>query len=168
VIRRWGIVLLAGWTAACGQGVGSGDNAAGERLEAAGIAAGLVADPAAAPLDGIWSRDTDRMCILPKSGGAAADRQIGVMLDYGEGQGCTARGTLHRSGPALEIAFGSCRFTARFDGETIQFPAALPNACNALCTGRASLSALAVERISASMAEAQALHGVDGDRLCDS
>ena len=162
--RHWAILLLAGLTAACGSSEGEADgNAAGERLERASIAAGLVADPAAAPLDGIWSRNTDRMCIVPQSGGM---RRIGVILDYGEGQGCTARGTLQRSGPDLNVALGGCRFTANFDGETIQFPARLPTECNTLCTGRASLSALIVERISASTAEASTLRNGQGIALC--
>ncbi|MDZ7280738.1 hypothetical protein N4G62_01690 [Sphingomonas sanguinis] len=149
---------------ACGWGSGGGDDKAGEKLETASIAAGLVADPAAAPLDGIWSRDTDRMCILPAGSGPA--RRVGVMLDYGEGQGCTAIGTMERSGAALKLTLGACRFNARFDGDSIQFPAMLPSACNAFCTGRATLSALNVERISASVAEAQALRSPNGTMLC--
>lgn len=143
------------------------DNAAGERLETASIAAGLVADPAAAPLDGIWSRDSDRMCILPRRGDADdAARRVGIVLDYGEGQGCTAKGTLVRSGRKLAVALGACRFTARFDGDVIQFPAELPSACTPLCTGRASLSALIVERISSSVEEARTLRSVNGTPLC--
>lgn len=149
---------------ACGQAGEGADDGAGERLEAASIAAGLVADPAAAPLDGIWSRDTDRMCILPAGTGPA--RRVGVVVDYGEGQGCTAIGTMERSGSALKLTLGSCRFTARFDGDAIQFPATLPSTCNAFCTGRATLSALNVERISASVAEAQALRSANGTALC--
>lgn len=156
-------LVLAG----CGQGADSIDNAAGDRLETASIAAGLVADPAAVPLDGMWSRDTDRMCILPR-GAKDGDpvRRIGVVLDYGEGQGCVASGTLERSGTELKVALGACRFRARFDGDSIQFPAGLPTECNTLCTGRATLSALIVERISTSVAEARALRSPGGKALC--
>ncbi|WP_312488176.1 hypothetical protein [Sphingomonas sp.] len=153
--------------AACHPGAESTDNMAGERLEAASIAAGLVADPATVPLDGIWARDSDRICILPASetrGDAA--RRIGVLVDYGEGQGCVGRGTLARSGRTLDIDLDGCRFAARLDGDGIQFPASVPAACNALCSGRASLSALNVERVSASVAEAQALRGPNGTALC--
>lgn len=151
----------------CGQGGDNIDNAAGERLETASIAAGLVADPAVVPLDGVWSRDTDRMCILPRSArqGDSA-RRIGVVLDYGEGQGCVASGTLERSGAELKVALGQCRFTARFDGDSIQFPASMPAECTALCTGRATLSALIVERVSASIAEARTLRSPGGKALC--
>lgn len=163
VIALAGILILSG----CGQGSEGADNAAGERLETASIATGLVADPAAAPLDGVWSRDSDRMCIAPRSdSGDASARRIGVTLDYGEGQGCVASGTLERSGPELKVALGQCSFTARFDGDSIQFPAALPAACAALCTGRATLSALIVERVSASLAEARTLRSPGGKALC--
>lgn len=151
----------------CGQGADGVDNMAGDKLEAAGIAAGLVADPAAAPLDGVWSRDSDRMCIIPHGRDTShATRRIGVVLDYGEGQGCVAAGTLERSGPALKVVFGACRFTAHFDGDGIRFPAVLPGACGALCSGRATLSALTVERVSASLAEARTLRGPNGMTLC--
>lgn len=166
IVRRLG-PALAVLLAACTPSGESVDNAAGERLEAASIATGLVADPATIPLDGIWARDSDRMCILPASGGKDdAPRHIGVLLDYGEGQGCTARGTLSRSGRDLTIALGACQFTARLDGDSIQFPAALPATCNDLCTGRATLSALTVERVSASVAEAGTLRSSNGTALC--
>ena len=165
---KWGVIALAGLLilAGCGQGGDGADNAAGERLETASIAAGLVADPAAAPLDGVWSRDSDRMCISPTGSGDGSTRRIGVTLDYGEGQGCVASGTLRRSGPELKVAFGQCRFAARFDGDSIQFPASLPAACTTLCTGRATLSALIVERVSASLAEARTLRSPGGKALC--
>ena len=72
-------LMILGLLTACGQAGEGADDGAGERLEAASIAAGLVADPAAAPLDGIWSRDTDRMCILPAGTGPA--RRVGVVVD---------------------------------------------------------------------------------------
>ncbi|MDQ1155782.1 hypothetical protein QE385_000109 [Sphingomonas sp. SORGH_AS 950] len=166
--RGWAGLMLAAALAACGSGAGDADNAAGEQLEAASIAAGLVADPAVVPLEGMWARDSDRMCILPPGdGGSDASWRIGVMVDYGEGQGCTARGTLKRSGRDLAVTLGGCRFTARFDGDDIQFPATLPAPCASLCTGRASLSALIVERISRSVAEARTLRSADGAALCD-
>jgi hypothetical protein len=164
VIRRRIALATLILLTACSRAGDGGDGKAGEKLEAASIAAGLVADPAAAPLDGLWSRDTDRMCILPAGGNAT--RHVGVMLDYGEGQGCTALGTMERSGSTLKLTLGACRFTARFDGDSIQFPAMLPSACNAFCTGRATLSALNVERISASVAEARTLRSANGTMLC--
>jgi hypothetical protein len=89
-----------------------------------------------------------------------------VVIDYGEGQGCSASGTVRRSGDRLRLVFGDCRVEARFDGERISFPAEVPEACEALCTGRASLAALAVEQLSTSESEAATLRGRDGKLLC--
>lgn len=135
----------------------------GSRLEAAAVAAGLVVDPATASEIGSWSRYGDRVCIVPRD--TRSDR-IGALVDYGEGQGCAASGTASRRGERLDIAFGECRFTARFDGARIVFPAELPDACAALCTGRAALAALAVTRISGSASEARTLRSPGGKLLC--
>lgn len=134
---------------------------AGDRLEAAARRAGLVADPGG-PLVGAWARDTDRVCIVPGTG----DTRIGALVDYGEGQGCAASGTLERSGERVRVRFGECRFDARFDGERLAFPAELPPVCDRLCTGRASLAALAVERQGASVSEAATLRDPRGNLLC--
>ncbi len=135
---------------------------AGDRLEAAARAAGLVADPKGS-LVGSWARETDRVCVVPGEGGAA---RVGALVDYGEGQGCAASGTLTRSGETVAIRFGECRFDARFDGERLTFPPELPGTCEAFCTGRASLAALAVERQGASASEAATLRAADGTLLC--
>jgi hypothetical protein len=135
---------------------------AGARLEAAATRAGLIADPAAS-LQGSWARDTDRVCVVDSGNGTS---RIGATVDYGEDQTCTASGTVSRSGERLRVAFGGCRFEARFDGDRIRFPADLPTACEALCTGRASLAALTVERLSGSRSEAAVLRSPRGRLLC--
>jgi len=136
----------------------------GERLEAAAVAAGLVTDPATAPIAGSWARDTGRMCIVPAGGG---DR-LGVLLDYGDRQGCAGSGTVERHGDRLRVALGDCRFDARYDGEHITLPAQLPPACEAMCTGRATLAALEVDRIGTSVSEASQLRTPRGQLLCSS
>lgn len=156
------VLLLAG----CHRGdVAEAGASSGDRLEAAAVGAGLVADPAARSLVGSWARDTDRACVVPGQGGA---ERLGVMVDYGAGQGCAGRGTVRRRGEALDVTLGGCRFTARFDGERIVFPAELPTACDRLCTGRASLAALSVEPLSSSIAEAQNLRSSGGQAMCGS
>ncbi|WP_174280687.1 hypothetical protein, partial [Sphingomonas bacterium] len=126
------------------------------------VARGLVADPARAVLAGLWANDTDRLCIVP-TGDAL---RLGASVDYGEGQGCAASGTVERHGDRLRVRFGDCRFDAGFDGERISFPAELPDACARTCTGRASLTALTVERLSESVSEAATLRASDGRNLC--
>jgi hypothetical protein len=138
---------------------------AGDRLERAAVAAGLVIDPASRSIAGAWSLDTDRACIVPaaETGG---DERIGLLIDYGQGQGCAASGTVRRSGDRLDMRLGACRVTARFDGERIVFPGEVPAACDRLCTGRASLAAMTVERQSGSVAEARSLRTPKGEALC--
>ncbi|MGA1799141.1 hypothetical protein VH567_10205 [Sphingomonas sp. 4RDLI-65] len=136
-------------------------DSAGARLEAAAETTGIVPDPNA-PLQGSWARDTDRVCVV----GTEKTARIGVSVDYGEDQGCAASGTVERSGDALKLAFGACTFDARFDGDRIVFPAEMPAACESLCTGRASLAALTVDRISDSRSEASTLRSSAGKLLC--
>ena len=155
-------VLLALLLGGCGQGPATPvADSAGSRLEAAAETAGIVPDPKA-PLQGSWARDTDRVCVV----GTEKTSRIGVSIDYGEDQACAASGTVERSGDALKLAFGACEFDARFDGDRIVFPAEVPEACESLCTGRASLAALTVDRLSESRSEAATLRSTKGKLLC--
>jgi hypothetical protein len=133
----------------------------GARLEAAAQTAGIVPDPNA-PLQGSWARDTDRVCVV----GTGKTSRVGVSVDYGEDQTCAASGTVSRSGDVLKLAFGACTFDARFDGDRIVFPAEVPAACESLCTGRASLAAVTVDRLSESRSEAATLRSSGGKLLC--
>jgi len=153
------LLLLCG----CGSQPQAPRDTPGTRLERAAQRAGLVGDPAAASLVGSWAADTDRLCIVPAGGDTY---RIGALIDYGEGQGCAAAGTARRRGERVAVAFGPCRFDARFDGERVVFPATLPAACDRFCTGRASLDALAVARLSTAVAEARTLRAPSGKRLC--
>ena len=136
---------------------------AGAELERAAVAAGLVPDPARASIVGAWARDSDRVCVVPGPGGA--DR-IGVLVDYGEGNGCVGRGVARRSGDRIAVELGACRIDARFDGERIAFPAEVEPACERLCRGNATLAALSVAQVGASAAEASALRAPSGAPLC--
>ncbi len=158
-------LALALLLAACGER--AADRTAdtpGARIEAAAVAQGLVADPTRATLVGSWARDTDRLCVVGAEGG---EQRIGAVVDYGEGQSCSAAGTVRRAGDRLRVTFArDCRFDARFEGERITFPADLPQGCEKLCDGRASLAALTAERLSAAASEAATLRGRGGRPLC--
>lgn len=156
------VLLLALMLGGCGREPATPvADSAGARLEAAAETAGIVPDPNA-PLQGSWARDTDRVCVV----GTEKTARIGVSVDYGENQACAASGTVERSGDALKLAFGTCKFDARFDGDRIVFPAEVPEACESLCTGRASLAALTVDRLSESRSEAATLRSTKGKLLC--
>ena len=155
------LLAILNTLAACDRAAARSETA-GDRLEQAAEAAGLVADPNGS-LVGAWARETDRVCVVPGSDGTT---RIGAVVDYGERQGCAASGTLERSGTRVRVRFGACRFDARFDGERLSFPAELPSACDRVCTGRASLAALSVERQGTSVSEAATLRAPDGTLLC--
>ena len=153
-------LLLAG----CGdRAVDAQADSPGARLESAAREAGLVSAGEKPSLVGSWGRDTDRLCVVPGSGG---DYRIGAVVDYGEGQSCAAAGTATRSGATLDVRFGTCRFAARIDDDRIIFPAELPAACERVCAGRASLAAVTVDRVSPSIAEASTLRLGTGRPLC--
>ena len=155
-------LLLALMLGGCGQEPSSAvADSAGARLEAAAETAGIVPDPNA-PLQGSWARDTDRVCVV----GTGKTARIGVSVDYGEDQACAGSGTVKRSGDALKLAFGACKFDAAFDGDRIVLPAELPEVCESLCTGRASLASVTVDRISESRSEASTLRSSAGKLLC--
>ena len=136
---------------------------AGARLEQAAIATGVIRDPASADLTGVYANDPERVCVVP----AAQDFRIGVTLDYGEGQQCSATGTLARAGETLKVDLGQgCAFDARFDGRGITFPGALPDQCRKKCTGRASMAGVSVDALSASLSEATSLADAKGRALC--
>jgi hypothetical protein len=159
--------MLALALAACSGGGSERRADAPADLETAAIERGLVRDPADRDVTGLYARDTDRVCIVPKGG----SYRIGATIDYGEGLTCNGSGTAARQGDSLAIELtgkngADCAFDARFDGDRIVFPTNLPDGCAKLCGPRASFAALDVERLSESAAEAGALRTVDGNRLC--
>lgn len=134
-------------------------------LEAAAIEAGVIADPASTNIAGLYARDTDRVCIVPN----ATAYRIGVFVDYGENQTCGASGVVSHVGETLNLDFPQapgCNFDARFEGDRIVFPGQVPQACSALCRGRASVAALDLERLSESVSEASTLRDARGKLLC--
>lgn len=139
-----------------------GAGGAGAALEQASIKAGIVADPATLDPVGAFASDTDRVCLTLGSGGY----RIGAAVDYGEQQGCVARGTAEGR-EALRIDFGQgCRMDGRFDGERITFAPTVPAACERRCSGRATLAALSAGKLSGAATEARAMRGPDGMPLC--
>ncbi|MGY4396140.1 hypothetical protein ACVWZA_001313 [Sphingomonas sp. UYAg733] len=134
-------------------------------LEAAAIEAGVIPDPNGTDITGLYARDTDRMCVVP----TATAYRIGVYVDYGEDQNCGGSGVVTRVGEALNVDFPDapgCNFDARFEGDGISFPGKVPDGCAKLCSRRASLAALDVDRLSESVSEASTLRDAKGKLLC--
>ena len=149
---------------ACSEQSATTEGAAGPALEDAAIARGLVADPDAVPLTGLFARDADRLCLRARRGEAAI---VGVSIDYGTGNGCSARGTATRVGGGMAIDLGNaCRFDAEYDGDVIRFPGALPEGCADLCRGNASMAGMAAERLSHASGEVSAFKDRSGRFPC--
>ncbi|MEG3178481.1 hypothetical protein U1872_19755 [Sphingomonas sp. RB3P16] len=139
-----------------------------EGLEAAAIQAGVIPDPASTDITGLYATESDRVCIVP----SATAYRIGVFVDYDEQQQCGGSGTVSRDGETLHVTLGGesagCSFDARFDGDHIIFPARVPDRCQTLCVGRASVAALDAVRLSESVSEASTLRDAKGRLLCGS
>lgn len=136
-------------------------------LEAAAIEAGVIPDPNGTDITGLYVSEADRVCIVP----SATSYRIGVTVDYDDREHCGGTGVVSRSGETLHVAFDTrraadCSFDARFEGDRIVFPGRLPAGCQALCTQHATLSGLALDRLSESASEASTLRDSRGKLLC--
>lgn len=141
---------------------------AGQKLEQAALAAGLVSDSARVEVSGVFQSEGDLVCLLPPRADGGDEHVIGISVDYGEGQRCVARGTAEgRTTLALDLGEG-CRFDARLDADRLVLPGQVPSGCSSACSGRATLAAVAVERLSSAAAEAARTRGADGALLCAS
>lgn len=134
-------------------------------LEAAAIQAGVIPDPGNTDIAGLYARETDRVCVVP----TATAYRVGVFVDYGDQQSCGGAGSVTRVGETLHLDFPAadgCSFDARFEGDRIVFPGRLPDACEKLCSRRASMAALDVSLLSGSVSEAATLRDGRGRLLC--
>ncbi|OAN59826.1 hypothetical protein [Sphingomonas sp. TDK1] len=163
-MRQAGLALLLG-LAACGGPSPAPSTGGSADLETAAVQRGLVRDPKDSSIVGAYARGPDRLCIAP----AGAVHRIGIIIDYGEGNGCRATGFVHREGDGLALTLGpdgGCSFTARFDGDHLALPGALPKACAHVCTGRAALAGAQFARLGEAIAEARALRDPEGRAPC--
>lgn len=137
---------------------------AGPALEQAARAAGMIGRSGPT---GVFASDSDRVCLVPLPD---EGYRVGASVDYGEGQRCVAHGTARAAADrdgAVAVDFGGgCRFDATLTGDRLAFPAAVPEGCERLCSGRASLATLIGDRLSDSRAEAAAARDASGEPLC--
>lgn len=158
-------LLLLLLLAACSGGQQAAKDQPPQDLEKAAVERGLIRNPGDTEIAGLYARDTDRICIVPTSIGY----KIGAFVDYGDGITCSGAGKASRVGETLHIELGgddTCSFDAKFDGDKISLPGALPEGCSKFCTRRASYAGLEVNRLSESPAEAAAMRDGSGKRLC--
>ena len=165
-MKRAGL-FLALLVAACSGGAKQADKPQPPQdLEKAAIERGLIRNPADTDIAGLYARDTDRICIVPDE---QLGYRIGAFVDYGDRITCSGSGRASRVGESLHIELGedgSCSFDAKYDGDKIAFPGALPDGCNRYCARRASYAGLEVVRLSESATEASAMRDANGRRHC--
>ncbi|MDO7843006.1 hypothetical protein [Sphingomonas immobilis] len=161
---------LALFLAGCSQApqeAAKADKPAPTGLEAAAIEAGVIPDPKSSDITGLYTRETDRVCVVP----TASAYKVGVFVDYGDQQSCGGSGTVTRTGETLRLDFpdaAGCGFDVRFEGDRLVFPGRVPEACAKLCSQRASIAGLTVDRLSDSVSEASTLRDGRGRLLCPS
>lgn len=161
------LLLVAGGCSRAAQTAADNTAAAPAGLEAAAIEAGVIADPKSSDITGLYTRETDKVCIVPN----AHAYQIGVFVDYGDQMHCSGLGTVTHAGETLHVDFSDaegCDFDARFEGDRIVFPGTVPDACKTLCSQRASIAGLTVDQLSNSASEAATLRDSRGRLLCPS
>lgn len=103
-MRRGVLALLLGLSG-CGAPSPAPVPAASADLETAAIQRGLVRDPKDVSMAGAYARGPDRLCIVP----AGRAHRIGIVIDYGEGNGCRATGLARRTGEGLALVLGGRR-----------------------------------------------------------
>lgn len=137
------------------------DDAAGNRLEAAALEAGLI-PAAAAVTTGVWARDGNRLCLGPPGG----EGRAALLVDDGAGNRCVYVGTATRSGQGVELTARRCRLPIRLAGSQAVLPDEIDAACTRLCRGGASPSGLTLDRLSDASAEAAAFRLPRGGIPC--
>ncbi len=164
-MSRRGFALAALLLAGCERAVPTVPTGepAGNVLERAADAAGLIAPSARARPVGVFASETARLCLVPRGDDTLS---AGASVDYGAGQRCVVRGVA-RAGTAVTTEWGSgCTVELRYDRDALVFPAVLSAGCEQRCSGRASFAGLRLERLSDSLAEASRTRGADGGLLC--
>ena len=157
----------------CGDGLtdlaGNG-NDAGAALDAKAVEAGILPDPEKAEFAGRYETrgdlGTDKLCAVKM---AADSFDIGFLSVYGPESKCEGTGTAKVNGEQVDIRLtgqGNCRFTARYDGFELRFPAVVETGCAKYCSERASLSGTHYFMIAPGGDAARGTLGRDIERLC--
>lgn len=158
---------------ACGDKLPSlpGDgNDAGEALDAKAVQAGILPDPDKTGLAGRYETRSDlgidKFCAV-KTADSAFD--VGFLSVSGAQSKCEGTGTATWKGEDVDIILkgqGDCRFTARYDGVELRFPAAIDSNCTQYCSDKASFSGTHYFMIEPGNAAARNTLGRKIDKLC--
>ncbi|WOE73821.1 hypothetical protein [Alterisphingorhabdus coralli] len=167
------VVLIV---SACGVEFNSDEGGAadsGKSLDEAAIAAGIIVDPEALDLQGLYERDSgygkDRFCAIRQESGRY---DVGVLAVFGESIQCEGRGVASLDAGNVRMTLRrdkeeTCELTATFDGAMLKIAGEVADSCAALCSPRASLAGVEIPLIDNSKDAATKAKGRDIDRLCE-
>ncbi|MEO1044825.1 MAG: hypothetical protein AAFX04_05235 [Pseudomonadota bacterium] len=168
-------LIISGCLIVSGCGVGSGDKTGGEgsSLDDAAIAAGVIVDPAALDLQGLYENDTglgsDRFCAIRRDDGSY---QVGLLAVFGANSQCEATGeaSMAQGQVTMRLTDGegknSCILEARFDGAELQIAGIVEDDCASMCSPRASFAGVEIPLIDDSADAALRAKGRDIESLC--
>ena len=162
-------VLLLG----CGDGLpslpGSGDDA-GAALDAKAIEAGILPDPEETEFAGRYETrgdlGIDKLCVVKRS---PSNFDVGFLSVSGAESKCEGTGTATLDGENVQISLngqGPCKFTARYDGFELRFPAVVESGCAQYCSDKASFSGTHYFMIEPGNVAARDTLGRDIAKLC--
>ncbi|MFN3621132.1 MAG: hypothetical protein ACK4S7_12635 [Sphingorhabdus sp.] len=164
---------LCGLLTGCGDGLPSlpgGGESAGAALDARAIEAGIIPDPRKSDLAGRYETrgdiGVDKLCAVKKSSGSF---DIGFLSVSGSESKCEGTGSARINGEKVEIILNGqadCKFTARYDGFELRFPAVVDSGCAQYCSDRASFSGTHYFMVEPGNSAARDTLGRDIERLC--
>lgn len=159
--------------AACGDSLPSlpgGNQNAGAALDTQAVAAGILPDPDKTDFAGRYETrgdlGVDKLCAVKKSTDSFA---IGFLSVSGAESKCEGTGSARLEGEKVEIVLngkGECKFTARYDGLELRFPAVVGGGCAQYCSERTSFSGTHYFMVETGNSAARDTLGRDIERLC--
>ncbi len=157
----------------CGDGLpalAGGSTEAGAALDSKAIEAGILPDPDTTEFAGRYEArgdlGIDKLCAVKT---AVNSFNVGFLSVYGPESKCEGVGTAQVDGEKVNISLngkGNCRFTARYDGFELRFPAVVEGSCAQYCSERASLSGTHYFMVEPGSIAARNTLGRDIERLC--
>lgn len=148
-----------------------GSNEPGAALDSKAIEAGILPDPDTTEFAGRYEArgdlGIDKLCAVKTT---ANSFNVGFLSVYGPESKCEGVGTAQVDGEKVNISLngkGNCRFTARYDGFELRFPAVVEDNCAQYCSQRASLSGTHYFIVEQGSIAARNTLGRDIARLCD-
>lgn len=153
MINRLVFFIIFLITSACSEDINynAEETESSNNLDQAAIDAGILPDTDNIKLQGHFETrndiGTDKFCAISDG---INRYKIGVLAVFGSESNCEGRGSALLDGEKVAIILDEtvenkskdlkCKFTAYYDGITLQFPGDIPESCAKFCNNRANLN----------------------------